>query len=78
MPHPVAQPLGVYPTEEGACVNLQLQKLKIQINGFSDQEEAEEVAEAILTILARRRNVLPRLVGDRTPGELVKRLREVR
>jgi hypothetical protein len=78
MPHPVAQPLGVYQTEEGACMNLQLQKLKIHVNGCDSIEEAEEVAEAILQAVARKRGLLPRLVGDRTPGELLKRLREPR
>ena len=76
MPHPVANPLCVYQTEEGASVNLQLKKLRIQINGFDSVEEAEEVAEAILQAVAKKRGVLPRLVGERSPRELMKRIRD--
>lgn len=76
MSHPEANPLCVYQTEKGASINLQVKDIIINVQGLSGTEEGNELAEALLTIMARRRNVLPRLVGDRIPTELLRRLRE--
>lgn len=76
MPHPVANPLCVYETEKGTGINLKVKGVTINVQGLSSTEEAEELAGVLLLVMARRRNALPRLVSERTPTELLKRLRE--
>jgi hypothetical protein len=67
--------IGIYETELGASCNLKIGALNITMQGFENQEEAQEAIESILLALAKRRGVLPRALADRTGPEMIKRLR---
>lgn len=67
-----AGPLNIDQTETGTALRFQAGRLRGTLEGLESEDEARELGEAVLLVLARRRNKLPPRVADRT----ISRLRE--
>lgn len=63
-------PLIIDQTETGTVLRVHAGRLRVTVEGLESEAEAQELGEAMLTALARRRNKLPARVADRTPGRL--------
>lgn len=68
-----AGPLVIDQTETGTVLRFQAGRLRVTVEGLESEDEARELGETVLLVLARRRNKLPARVAERTP----ERLREV-
>jgi hypothetical protein len=62
--------LTIDQTETGTVLRFQAGRLRVVVEGLESEAEAQELGEAMLAALARRRGRLPARVADRTPARL--------
>lgn len=67
--------LQTYQTERGWTCRAEAGRLAVTVEGLADEDEAADVATAMLARLAKRRGVEPARVADRTPRRLLDALR---
>jgi hypothetical protein len=75
-PSPREDGLGIYKTEEGERVVVEVGKMRIIVEGADDPDEVAEIVTAALERLARKRGKLPRKTEDRTARGLRDALRQ--